>query len=317
MSRYIRRRLIQMAPLLFGISILIFLIIQAAPGGPEAIFLENRLFIDPQVIEAFRQRLGLDQPIPVQYMRWLVAVLSGDFGISFTTGRPVRDMILERLPATLELMSVSFVFALLIALPLGIYSAVRQYSVFDFTATTFSFLGIAMPVFWFALILQLLFSVQLGWLPTSGRETVGDASLWDQIKHLIMPAFVLSIRHIAGWSRYTRSSLLDVIRADYIRTAFAKGLRERVVLLRHALKNALIPVVSIMALDLAGLFSGAVITETIFAWPGIGRLFVQALFSRDYPVLMGLVLMISVSVILVNFIVDMTYSALDPRIRVR
>jgi len=314
MSRYIRRRLIQMVPLLFGISVLIFALIQAAPGGPEAIFLENRLFIDPQVIEAFRQRLGLDQPVPIQYVRWLTAVLSGDFGISFTTGRPVGQMILERLPATLELMSVSFVFAAVIALPLGVYSAVKQYSLFDFAATTTSFLGIAMPVFWFALILQLFFSVQLGWLPTSGRDTIGDGSLLDQIRHLVLPAFVLSIRHIAGWSRYMRSSLLDVVRADFIRTARAKGLREQIVLVRHAVKNALIPVVSIMALDLAGLFSGAVIAETIFAWPGIGRLFVQAMFSRDYPLLMGILMMSSFLVVFFNLIADVVYGWLDPRI---
>jgi peptide/nickel transport system permease protein len=303
-----------MVPLLFGISVLIFVLIQAAPGGPEAIFLENRLFIDPQVIEAFRQRLGLDQPLPVQYVRWLTAVLSGDFGISFTTGRPVGVMILERLPATLELMSVSFVFAAVIALPLGAYSAVKQYSLFDFAATTTSFLGIAMPVFWFALILQLLFSVQLGWLPTSGRDTIGDGSFPDQVRHLVLPAFVLSIRHIAGWSRYMRSSLLDVVRADFIRTARAKGLRERMVLVRHAVKNALIPVVSIMALDLAGLFSGAVITETIFAWPGIGRLFVQAMFSRDYPLLMGILMMSSFLVVFFNLLADVVYGWLDPRI---
>ena len=314
MSRYVRRRLIQMVPLLFGISVLIFALIQAAPGGPEAIFLENRLFIDPQVIEAFRQRLGLDQPVPVQYVRWLTAVLSGDFGISFTTGRPVGQMILERLPATLELMSVSFVFAAVIALPLGVYSAVKQYSLFDFAATTTSFLGIAMPVFWFALILQLLFSVQLGWLPTSGRDTIGDGSLLDQVRHLVLPAFVLSIRHIAGWSRYMRSSLLDVVRADFIRTARAKGLREQIVLVRHAVKNALIPVVSIMALDLAGLFSGAVIAETIFAWPGIGRLFVQAMFSRDYPLLMGILMMSSFLVVFFNLIAAVVYGWLDPRI---
>src|SRR5207245_1683107 len=233
MGRYVRRRRVPMVPLLFGISLLIFLIIQAAPGGPEAIFLENRLFIDPQVIDAFRQRLGLDQPVPVQYVRWLLAVLSGDFGISFSTGRPVGEMILERLPAALELMSVSF---------------------------------------------------------------------------------VLSIRHIAGWSRYMRSSLLDVIRADFIRTARSKGLRERVVLTRHAVKNALIPVVSIMALDLAGLFSGAVIAETIFAWPGIGRLFVQAMFSRDYPLLMGILMMSSFLVVFFNLIADVAYGWLDPRI---
>lgn len=314
MGRYIRRRLFQMVPLLFGISLLIFLIIQAAPGGPEAVFLESGRFIDPVVIDQFRHRLGLDQPIYIQYFNWLAAVLSGDFGISFTTGQPVATIILDRMPATLELMSVSFIFAALVALPLGIYSAVRQYSLFDYSATTLSFLGIAMPAFWFALILQLLFSVMLGWLPTSGRETVGDASWLDQLKHLILPAFVLSIRHIAGWSRYMRSSLLDVVRADYIRTAFAKGLRERAVLLRHAVKNALIPVVSIMALDLAGLFSGAVITETIFSWPGIGRLFVQAMFSRDYPLLMGILMMGSFMVVFFNLVADIVYGWLDPRI---
>jgi peptide/nickel transport system permease protein len=314
MGRYVRRRLLQMVPLLFGISVLIFLIIQAAPGGPEAVFLENRLFIDPSVIEAFRQRLGLDQPLPIQYVRWLTAVFSGNFGISFTTGRPVAEMLLERLPATLELMSVAFAFAAIVAVPLGVYSAVRQYSLFDFSATTASFLGIAMPVFWFALILQLVFSVQLGWLPTSGRETVGDASVIDQLKHLILPAFVLSLRHIAVWSRYMRSSLLDVVRADYIRTARAKGLRERLVLSRHAVKNALIPVVSIMALDLAGLFSGAVILETIFAWPGIGRLFVQAMFARDYPLLMGILMMGSFLVVFFNLVADVVYGWLDPRI---
>src|SRR6267142_1230247 len=202
--------------------------------------------------------------------RRLIQMVPLLFGISFTTGRPVGEMILERLPATLELMSVSFVFAALIAIPLGVYSAVRQYSLFDFSATTASFLGIAMPVFWFALILQLVFSVNLGWLPTSGRDTIGDGSIFDQAKHLVLT--------------------------------------------RHAVKNALIPVVSIMALDLAGLFSGAVIAETIFAWPGIGRLFVQAMFSRDYPLLMGILMMSSFLVVFFNLIADVAYGWLDPRI---
>src|SRR3989442_5234814 len=219
MGSYVRRRLIQMVPLLFGLSLLIFLIIQAAPGGPEAIFLENRLFIDPSVIDAFRQRLGLDQPVPVKYVRWVTAVLSGDFGISFTTGRPVGEMILERLPATLELMSISFVFAAVVAIPLGVYSAVRQYSLFDFSATTASFLGIPMPGFSFALILQLRVSGNLWGVPPSGRDTIGAGSVFDQVKRPVLPPFVHSIRHIAGWSRYMRSSLLDVIRADFVRTA--------------------------------------------------------------------------------------------------
>jgi peptide/nickel transport system permease protein len=304
-----------MIPLLLGISLLIFLVIQAAPGGPESIFMESGRFIDPQVIEAFRHRLGLDQPVYIQYLRWLGAVLTGDLGVSYTTARPVGIMIVERLPATLELMGVSFIFAALVALPLGIYSAVRQYSGFDLAATTFSFLGIAMPVFWFALILQLAFSVQLHWLPTSGRITVGNGDWMDQLRHLILPGIVLSLRQIAGWSRYMRANMLEVVQADYVRTARAKGLTEQLILLRHAVKNAMIPVVSIMALDLAGLFSGAVITETVFAWPGIGRLFVQSMFLRDYPVLMGVLVMGSFMVVFFNLIADVVYGWLDPRIK--
>jgi peptide/nickel transport system permease protein len=314
MSKYVIRRVLQMIPLLFGISLLIFLIIQAAPGGPESVFLSSGRFVDPVVIENFRRRLGLDQPIYIQYIRWITAALTGDLGISFSTGRSVSVTIVERIPATFELMSVSFILAAAIALPLGIYSAVRPYSVFDFAATTSAFLGIAMPVFWFGLILQLVFSVQLGWLPTSGRETVGNASFIDHLKHLILPGIVLSIRQIAGWSRYMRAALLDVVNADYIRTARAKGLVERSVILGHAVKNALIPVVSIMALDLAGLFSGAVITETVFGWPGIGRLFVQAMFSRDYPLLMGILMMGSFMVVFFNLVADIAYAWLDPRI---
>ncbi len=314
MGRYVIRRLIQMVPLLLGISILIFLLIQAAPGGPEAVFLERSTFVDPAAIESFRRRLGLDQPLHIQYLRWISAVLTGDFGVSYSSGRPVLEMVLERVPATLELMGLSFVLAAVIALPLGIYSAYRPYSITDLSATALSFLGMAMPVFWFGLLLQLVFAVQLGWLPTSGRVTVGDASLRDRILHLIMPALVLSIRQIAGWSRYMRASLLDVIGADFIRTARAKGLGERAVVLGHAVKNAMIPVVSIMALDLAGLFSGAVITETIFAWPGIGRLFVQAMFSRDYPVLMCVLMIGSLMIVVCNLLADVIYGWLDPRI---
>jgi len=311
---WLARRLLQMVPLVFGITIVLFAVIQAAPGGPEGALLESGRFIDPQVIEAYRHRLGVDRPVPVQYVRWLTAAVRGDLGISFSTTRPVTAMIVERLPATLELMATAFGFAAIVALGLGIFSAVRQYSAFDYLTTGLSFAGIAMPVFWFALILQLVFAVRLGWLPVAGTGTVGDTSLLDHLRHLILPAFVLSVRHIAGWSRYLRSSLLATLRADYIRTARAKGLPERRVIV-HALRNALIPVISIMALNLADLFSGAVITETIFAWPGIGRLFIQAMFSRDYPLLMGILLMGSVMVIIFNLIADLVYGALDPRIR--
>jgi peptide/nickel transport system permease protein len=314
MGRYVTRRILQMIPLMIGISLIIFLIIQAAPGGPEGTLLQSGMMIDPSVIEAYRHRLGVDQPVYVQYFKWISAALTGDLGISFSTTRPVFTMIAERLPATLELMSVSFILAALIAIPMGIYSALKPYSTFDIFATTASFLGIAMPVFWFGLILQLIFSVKLGWLPVAGTETVGATSFWDHFKHLILPSIVLCLHSVAGWSRYMRSSMMGVVRSDYIRTARSKGLREKIVVFRHAVKNALIPVITIMALDLAGLFSGAVITETIFAWPGIGRLFIQSMYARDYPVLMGVLMMGSFMVVFFNLIADLVYGWLDPRI---
>jgi peptide/nickel transport system permease protein len=304
-----------MIPLLLGITVVLFGVIQAAPGGPEAALLESDRFIDPEVIEAYRERLGVDQPIPVQYVKWITAAVRGDLGVSFSTTRPVSEMIFERLPATLELMGASFLVAALLAFGLGVLSAVRQYSWFDHLGTGVSFVGIAMPVFWFALILQLVFGVWLGWLPLAGTRTVGATSLLDHLAHLVLPATVLSFRYVAGWSRYLRSSMLEVLRTDYVRTARAKGLGERVVVWGHALRNAMIPVVSVMALNLSGLFSGAVITETIFAWPGIGRMFVQAMFARDYPLLMGILLLGSTMVVVFNLIADVLYGVLDPRIR--
>ncbi len=315
MTRYIVHRLLQIVPLTFGITIVLFAVIQAAPGGPEAALLESDRFIDPAAIEAYRARLGVDQPVPVQYVRWLAGALGGDLGVSFSTTRPVAEMIAERLPATLELMGASFLIAALLAFALGVLSAVRQYSWFDHLGTGLSFVGIAMPVFWFALILQLVFGVWLGWLPVAGTRTVGASSLGDHLLHLVLPATVLSFRYVAGWSRYLRSSMLGVLTADYVRTARAKGLPERWVIGGHALRNAMIPVVSVMALNLAGLFSGAVITETIFAWPGIGRMFVQAMFARDYPLLMGILLLGSLMVVVFNLVADVVYGLLDPRIR--
>ncbi len=300
---------------MLGISMVVFAVIQAAPGGPEGSLLQTGRVIVPEVIESYRQRLGVDQPIYVQYFRWLSAALTGDLGVSFSTTRPVAEMIGERLPATLELMATSFVLAAILAVAIGILSAVKQHSLIDHVATGASFVGIAMPVFWFALILQLLFSVRLGWLPVAGTETVGATSLGDHLQHLILPAAVLSFRNIAGWSRYLRASLISALRSDYVRTARSKGLPERAVVGVHAVRNALIPLVSIMALNLADLFSGAVITETIFAWPGIGRLFVQAMFARDYPLLMGILLMGSLMVVVFNLVADVVYGVLDPRIR--
>ena len=314
MLRYVIRRTIQMVPLLLAISVVIFTIIQAAPGGPEGTLLDRGMFVDPAAIDAYRARLGVDQPVFVQYFKWLGAMLTGDMGISFQTQRPVLIMILERMPDTLRLMGLSFVVAAIIAIPLGVFSAVKQYSTFDFIATGASFVAIAMPVFWFGLMMQYLFSVKLQWLPVAGTVTVGVGGFVDQLKHIIMPATVLSMHSIAGWSRYMRSSMLGVLDQDYIRTAHSKGLSRRTVISVHAVKNASIPVVSVMTLDIARLFSGAVITETIFGWPGIGRMFIQAMHARDYPLLMGIMMMGSTMVVVFNLIADVIYGWLDPRI---
>jgi len=314
-GRYIVRRLLQMAPLLFGISIVVFAVIQDAPGGPEGSLLASGRFIDPQVLEAYRHRLGVDQPLPVQYLRWMGAALRGDLGISFSSTRPVATMILERLPATFELMVGGMALAAALAFVLGVGSALRPHTALDTAATAGAFLGIATPVFWLGLTLQMIFAVELGWLPVSGTHTVGDSGLADHLAHLVLPVVVLASRYVASWSRYLRGSLRAALGSDYVRTARAKGLTERRVVGVHALRNALVPVVSIVALSLADVFSGAVVTETVFAWPGIGRLFVQAMFARDYPLLMGILLMGSLMVIVFNLVADVLYGVLDPRIR--
>jgi len=315
MGRYLWRRSLQMVPLLLGISVVLFAVIQAAPGGPEGSLLASGRAVDPQVVAAYRHRLGVDQPVSVQYLRWAGAALRGDLGQSFATSRPVGRMIAERLPATLELMAASFLLAAFLAFPIGMGGALWPGGVCDRLGAVVSFTGLAMPAFWLGLSLQMFFAVRLGLLPVSGTETVGESSLGDHLLHLVLPAVVLAFRNVAAWSRYLRSSLREALAADYVRTARAKGLPERRVVGVHALRNALIPVVSLMALGLADLFSGAVITETIFAWPGIGRLFVQAMFARDYPVLMGILLMGSFTVVVFNLVADVVYGLLDPRIR--
>ena len=315
MGPYIARRLLQMAPLMLGISIVVFALIQAAPGGPEAALLSSGRFVDPSVVEAYRVKLGVDQPVPVQYLRWATAALTGDLGVSYATTRPVVHMMAERLPATLELMGSAFLLAALLAAAIGLASALRPHSWIDLLGTGASFVGIAIPVFWLGLLLQLVFAVELGWAPVSGTHTVGTSSLGDHLAHLVLPAIVLASRYVASWSRYFRASLISALQSDYVRTARAQGLPEARVLFVHAARNALVPVVSVMALGLADLVSGAVITETVFAWPGIGRLFVQAMFARDYPVLMGVLLMGSLTVIVFNLAADVLYGLLDPRIR--
>ena len=300
---------------------MIFSILQLAPGGPLTPYLQN-----PHITEAdiarLRHNLGLDQPVYVQYFKWLWQVVRGDFGWSMSNSEPVTQAIVERIPATLELMGSAFILSIGAGVLFGIVSAVRQYSWLDYLITTFAFFGQSMPVFWFALMLQLAFSVvgitAFGYhlaLPSAGIATQDNFDLGDRIQHLIMPTIVLSLAFIAQYSRFMRSSMLEVIRTDYMRTAAAKGVSQRAVLLKHGLKNALIPLVTVIALTLPGLFAGAVITETIFAWPGMGRLFINALGQFDFALLMGYLVMVSFLVIFCNLLADICYAWLDPRVK--
>lgn len=315
MGNYLLRRLLQAIPLLFGISIISFAIMHLAPGGPLAGYIMNPK-VSPADIARLEHMWGLDQPLYIQYLKWLAAMLQGDWGWSYRTGRPVLSMILGRLPATLYLMSTSFLLSVIIAIPAGIISAIKRYSQFDYLVTIAAFMGVALPSFWFGLMMQLVFSIKLGWLPSAGMQTIGlGFNLLDRIKYVLMPAVVLGLINMASWSRYMRSSMLEAIHQDYIITARAKGLTNRVIIGRHALKNALIPVVTIMGLDLPAFFGGAAITEKIFAWPGMGRLYVDAVFSRDYPILMGVLMLTAILVVFGNLLADLTYGFLDPRIK--
>ena len=301
--------------LLVGVTIMSFVLLKSTPGGPMSIYRE-RADVTRADVARLRQQLGLDDPVPVQYARWVGNLVRGDWGDSFVTNERVIDRIAQRLPATLLLMGSAYVLTLLIAIPVGVLAAVRQYSWFDYLATGVAFIGLSMPVFWFGLLLILLFSVQLGWLPTSGIATIGAGfDPLDIVKHLIMPTCVLALVFAGGYTRYLRTSMLEVIRQDFVRTARSKGLAERLVIMRHAFRNALIPVVTLLALDVPELFTGAVVTETIFAWPGMGRLYLESLARLDYSVLMAILTVSALLVILSNLLADVVYAYLDPRIR--
>ncbi|MAT96750.1 MAG: diguanylate cyclase [Anaerolineaceae bacterium] len=322
MANYILRRLIQAVPLLLLISIIIFALLRLTPGGPLARF-ENDPTISQQDLNRIRAQMGLDDPLPVQYGRWLIATLQGDFGESYTARRPVIEMIAERLPNTLRLMSVAFVTTLVIAVPVGVISAVKKYSWFDHIVTTVAFAGQSVPIFWFGLILILVFysTLENPWsggslFPSGGISSIDEGGdFLDSVWHMVLPVAMLSLAWVSWYTRFLRGSMLEVIHQDYVRTARAKGLRERWVIGRHALINALIPLVTLVALDLPALFAGAVFTETIFSWPGMGRLFYQSALRRDYPVLMAVIMMTAVLIILSNLIADIVYGYLDPRIR--
>jgi peptide/nickel transport system permease protein len=301
-------------PLLLVISMIVFGLMSAAPGGPLARMQENPR-VRPEDIAIKRKLLGLDKPWPVRYVIWLKKTMTGDLGESYVTNEPVLGMIWHRVPATLELMLTSFFLSLLMGVGIGIWTALRRASAVDYAATLFAFVGISMPVFWFGLMAQVIFGVWLGWLPVSGRATQGaEGSFGDYILHLLLPVLVLSLLYTASWSRYMRSSLIEVMSQDYVRTAWAKGLPRRTVVFRHGVRNALIPIVTIMAIQVPGLFTGAIITEAIFAWPGMGRLFFDGVQKGDYPRLMAILMISSLLIVLFNLIADILYGLLDPRI---
>ncbi len=311
LTNYVIRRLLLVIPLLLGLSMIIFLLIHLAPGDPTTYFIPEE-GLDTAARERIARHLGLDQPLHIQYYRWLVRAVQGDFGQSFGYGRPVVQVVMQRLPATLELQVAAISLSLILAIPIGVVSALKKYSTLDHGVTSFAFLGLSMPEFWFALMLMLLFSVHLGLTPVTGAG-VGMPGL-HRIPYFILPTVVLGLRTLAWYARFMRSSMLDVIRQDYITTARAKGLSQRVVVYKHALKNAMLPMVTIVGMSLPRLIGGAVIVESIFAWPGIGRLMYDAVLRRDYPVLMALTTFTGAFVLVLNVVVDIIYAFLDPRI---
>mgnify|MGYP001451889039 FL=1 len=322
MLHYLSKRLLLMVPLLLGITLISFVVIHLAPGEPTDLQTQLNPEASSELQDRLRVQYGLDQPLHVQYLSWLGRLLRLDFGESFALdNRPVLDKILERLPITILLNVLSIVLILAIAVPLGVLSAVRRNSLFDRVTTVLVFVGFAMPSFWLALLLMDWFGVRLGLVPISGIKSLGyeylslGGQLLDRVQHLVLPVFISAIGGLAGFSRYMRSNMLEVVRQDYILTARAKGLSERTVIYKHALRNALLPVITILGLSVPGLIGGSVIFETIFAIPGMGKLFYDGVMMRDYPLIMGVLVMGAVLTLVGNLLADLSYALADPRIR--
>ena len=315
MGRFVLRRLLQALPLLVAISAVSFTILKLTPGGPLAAYEGNPLFTDEDRAR-LEHAFGLDQPIPLQYLSWLGQFVRGDWGYSFASHQPVLSLIGERLPNTIYLMGTVFVTVLLLAIPIGVVAAVKQYSWFDHLVTGSTFAFLSTPTFWLGLLLIILFGLQLRLLPIGGIDTPGQPfNIFDRLRHLVLPVATIALVQLGSHVRYLRASMLETITQDYMRTARSKGLGERVVVLRHALKNAAIPLVTVLALDVPELFAGALVTEQIFGWPGMGRLFWDAATRFDYPVLMGILTVSSGLIVLANLLADVVYGYLDPRIR--
>lgn len=322
MRTYALRRILQTIPILLIISILLFFMVRAAPGGPLTAARRNPNTTLEQ-IEALEEKLGLNDPLPVQYGRWLKDMLAGNLGDSIKFHRPVSEMINERIPNTLLLVGVAFLVTLILAIPIGVWSARKPYSFFDYAMTTVTFIGQSIPVYWLGLGLIVIFYVTIRnpftgnpFFPVGGMNTYGrEADILDTLWHLVLPVTALSLGWVAWYSRFLRSSMLDVLHEDYIRTARAKGVKDQVIYYKHALRNAILPLVTLIALDLPSVFAGALFVETIFSWPGMGRLFWDAAKGRDYPVLLGVVMITAVLIIFCNILADLAYGWLDPQVK--
>jgi peptide/nickel transport system permease protein len=317
-GRFVLRRLAISIPVLFGITLATYVIINLAPGDPVSALInpEAAATLGPDFVQRQKEALGLNQPLPVRYLVWLRELGRGNMGFSLVNGRPIGQEIGERIWPTFRLMLTALSLAIVIAVPVGTLSAVKQYSLVDYVATVAGLLAISLPSFFVGLLAIYVFALKLGWLPTAGLATVGEQpSLLDSVRHLILPAVVLGLAEAAPLIRYARSSLLEIIRQDYVVVARAKGLSERYVLYRHALRNALIPLVTVIALGLPRLFGGTVIIEAVFAWPGMGSLALMAVAQRDYPLIMAINLISAIVILLSNLLADLVYAYLDPRIK--
>lgn len=322
MNRYILRRIVQAIPVLIGITIITFTFTELAPGDAVTAMIMDQTsgsIVDVDV-EALRRQYGLDQPAPVRYARWVGGVLQGNLGVRLRSGIPVTEEIGRRLPATMQLMIASMLISIVVGMPLGVLSALRQYSVADYTLTGFVFVGISVPGFFAAIAMIYLFGVRLDWFPTSGYSTPGQefstlGMLFDRLRFMALPSIVLGFESTAAIMRYTRASMLEVVRQDYITTARSKGLSEYAVTARHALRNSLLPVITIIGLRVPSLFGGAIIIETIFNWPGMGTLYMDGVTTRDYPLIMSLVLFSAFVIVASNLVTDIAYAFIDPRVR--
>ena len=316
MLRYFGKRLLEIIPLIIVVSLICFALMQATPGGPTAMLSQNPM-VKPEDLARIRANFGIDEPVIVQYFMWLKrVVLYGDFGNSYVTGEPVSEMIRQRMPATLELMGSAFLLAFLFGISGGIFAALKRYTKIDSVITLFALVGISIPIFWMGLMSMMLFTVKFRLLPSAGMFSLGEPfSMIDHLRHLLMPSLVLSLLFVASWSRYMRASLSEVLQMNYIDVARAKGASRGSVIFKHAIRNAAIPVLTVIALNLPALFTGSIITETVFAWPGMCRLFYDGLLRQDYTRLMGIIFIASILIAFLNLIADMIYGILDPRIR--